>query len=271
MKELIIQDYNSGMNTVQLSEKYNIHQTTAYRWVKESGIKMRTKSEAKQSYNLNHKAFNNITENSAYWVGFLIADGCISISKEGLYSKRLGVNLQIKDLNHMQKLCDFLETEKERIIKGRSTGFGNNSIQCRLLISSDEICNNLITYGMNGLFSEPIQELCDSRDFWRGVVDGDGCINIHKNVMLLNILGGRFLVEKFKEYVLTCGIRVKQNKNIRVIYENIKTKHLKYTDKQTTSLVQFQLHGYEARNFAYHLYNGCETFLDRKCKLALGF
>ena len=74
---------------------------------------------------LNENVFDVIdTEEKAYWLGFMYADG--NISSEG---HRLEMNLGIKDVDHMEKFRKFLNLETEIKIAKQ---YGKGEMQCRL-------------------------------------------------------------------------------------------------------------------------------------------
>ena len=60
-------------------------------------------------YHVNINKFSKISsEESAYWLGFLYADGCMS------EDSRIGVMLKSSDKHHLEKLKDFLEWDNEK-------------------------------------------------------------------------------------------------------------------------------------------------------------
>ena len=62
-------------------------------------------------YTLNENFFETIdTEDKAYWLGFIYADGYITKSKTGQHN--LGIKLSIKDLAHLQKFALDIKTNK---------------------------------------------------------------------------------------------------------------------------------------------------------------
>jgi hypothetical protein len=66
-------------------------------------------------YHVNINKFSKIdSEESAYWLGFLYADGCMS------EESRIGVMLKASDKHHLEKLKNFLEWDKE--VKIRQNG-----------------------------------------------------------------------------------------------------------------------------------------------------
>jgi hypothetical protein len=42
----------------------------------------------KRIYTLNEKAFDQLTDEAAYWVGFLLADGCIYRDRSGALQRK---------------------------------------------------------------------------------------------------------------------------------------------------------------------------------------
>lgn len=154
--------------------------------------------------NVNEQAFDSIdTEEKAYWLGFIFADGNISKceytkrngkTKRGVY--RIEVSLMSSDLAHLQKLGTFLELKKEIPIS--QAAFRKE--RARLMFSSKLMWTVLNSYGCTPCKSLtltfPKVEVFKSKDlikhFIRGYVDGDGCIsylnNTHKS-MFLKLLG----------------------------------------------------------------------------------
>ncbi len=124
-----------------------------------------------RKYDLDQTAFDTITEESAYWIGFLYADGSVG---KGNGSYRISVSLKESDKEHLEKLCDFFKTPKQRVKHVPST----KSYQ--LVISSYILWKRLQDLGFNNKKSwnaKPPEELKNNRHFWRGVIDGDGSLN----------------------------------------------------------------------------------------------
>ena len=122
----------------------------------------------------NEKFFDAIdTEEKAYWLGFLYADG----SQNG---NQFQMCLKIDDKNHLEKFRNAIEAEhtvKEIIKKNHKAG-----IAALFQISSKYFCNSLQLCGCvkNKTFivKFPIIDSHLHRHFIRGVFDGDGTIGI---------------------------------------------------------------------------------------------
>ena len=97
-KEEIVRLYTEEkMSINQLHSTYGIHYNTVKKILKEYNISMRTRSESHTKDNRLSSIFSKIdSEEKAYWLGFLAADGCIS----GNY---IVITLQGKDIEHLEK------------------------------------------------------------------------------------------------------------------------------------------------------------------------
>lgn len=114
-----------------------------------------------------------MTEQDAYWIGFLLADGCV-YQPPGNRQRWLTVNLKGSDMHHLEKMAGFLG--------GRTYKQKNGSGYYRL--SSNDVCDWVESYGVVPRKTgkeEAHPELSNNRHFWRGVVDGDGCLRIRKS------------------------------------------------------------------------------------------
>lgn len=125
---------------------------------------------------VNDKFFNKIdSEIKAYWLGFLMADGCIVSKSKG--QKSLQLALKASDINHLEKFKKDIDSESiihTYFIKRY------NVYATRIFITSDVLCNDLIKLGCTErksltlkfpkLFKKYISH------FIRGYFDGDGSV-----------------------------------------------------------------------------------------------
>ena len=65
------------------------------------------------------KVFDNIDEEAAYWLGYLMADGCFTTTSRGT-AFRLMLECKIEDKEILEKFCEFLDIRKDRIRIGHN-------------------------------------------------------------------------------------------------------------------------------------------------------
>jgi len=131
----------------------------------------------------NENYFSNMSKNSLYWAGFLMADGCI-------YNGALKLALAEKDKDHIVKLQSDLQSSYA-MIKNISKNSKRNpnwkdSVCYHVSICSKQLTSDLETFGVipNKTFDSKITDLVKHsahiRHFCRGYFDGDGTISLHK-------------------------------------------------------------------------------------------
>ena len=173
-KESVIQEYlNTPLKqrcAKNLSEKYDIPSTTLLSWIKKKNITIYNKSHQTA---VDETVFDSIdTEEKAYWLGFIYADGCIHSNN------RIEVSLSSKDFNHIKKYAKFLGDEGYAKLTHHNT-------KCRVVFRSKHVYNVLNSYGcspkksLTVLFPKEsiFKHKCLIKDFIRGYVDGDGCLS----------------------------------------------------------------------------------------------
>lgn len=254
----IAQWYTEGVPVSTISEILGARKVAIYDALKRRGVSRRNKSEAARRYPVNNGFFDTVTEESAYTVGFLAADGCVSIRKDGR-EKTISVCLGNRDLNHLVKLASVLQP-------GKPVYRSDRYHQSTLSVASGDFVDRLIAYGVTPRKSHTLSisdELSHNRHFWRGMIDGDGCIRIVKSnhVTLLGekrtytspaivLYGSKRICEQFREFVS----RVAPGNNTTVC--------------SVSSIYSIQINGKYAISIMKELYNNSTLYLDRKKVLA---
>lgn len=235
LKDSVILEYKNGLKCKQISTKLNIDRRTVGKWLKEIGIKYSKCNKA----NINSTIFNNInTDQKAYWLGFIFADGYVS------KTFNFELSLAIKDLNHLEKFKKFLNFEGKIYID-------NKIGRCRLQFQDEEIVNSLKKIGCINkkslvlIFPEIKNELLSH--FIRGYFDGDGCINHPKNSITISIVGTFQFLNKIHEIV-------------NLPKDNIKHRNHRHSKEVFTNSIS----GNNARNFGKFIYNDSNIYLERK-------
>lgn len=233
--------YKSGLAVHTICEKLKMDRSTLRRVLLEKGI-LRTRSEAiqkgKSKAIINHDILDILTPEALYWIGFLYADGHIEKDRP-----RITVTLEKKDRRHLEKMIKFFGLG----LTLRELGSGH----FRVAFSSKKIYEKLIILGFNNRKTYaviPHEELKHSRDFWRGVVDGDGWI-YNKGIKSIGLCGHKNTLNEFLIYL---------NKN------NLDTKAMPNKVKKGNHLWQLEFHHTKSSKVANLLYKDSTVHLDRK-------
>lgn len=145
-----------------------IHYNTIKRIVESYGGEIRTIRNSRCQKGLNKDAFKVIdSEEKAYWLGFLCADGCV-------HNGYISINLQKRDIDHLEKFKSFLNFRG--II---ATETKNQKEYCRISIGNRTIYEDLMALGCTerkSLTLTPCEKVPEEFifDFIRGYWDGDG-------------------------------------------------------------------------------------------------
>lgn len=201
----------------------------------------------KNMYSYNEQVFQYITsEESAYWLGFLYADGCVHSGTR----KFVSLSISNKDREHLSKYRDFMCPEKpiEEQVK-------QNAV--RVTVGSKIIHESLVKAGCTPKKSLTLQappkglipeELV--RHFVRGYFDGDGSIAPTKKIYTVMTLTGTEHILNYcrDQFILAgagCRGKVRKDKNINAFrWKSESAPDLKI------------IYGY--------LYDGATIFLERK-------
>jgi len=158
---------------------------------------------------VNHEAFSTSTPEMEYWVGFLMADGCV-LDNDGTYVKyRLQLVLQAGDYAHVANFARFLGLSRKPLLAESSGTLPNGKKAhrqtCKLSVRSDRICEDLISHGVTPRKSATAKAsdyMAQSSHFWRGVLDGDGsiCMDKRNGSVCVEMLGSLSLMSQWCEF-----------------------------------------------------------------------
>lgn len=134
-----------------------------------------------EKYTYNRGYFDEIdTEEKAYWLGFIYADGCVTKTK---VNAELSIELNIKDFNHLKKFNKSIGGNVEVGTRDRFDERTKNTYNmCFIRVYSIEFVDGLLKHGVfpnkhNDIkFPELRKDLVNH--FIRGYFDGDGCISV---------------------------------------------------------------------------------------------
>ncbi len=188
-KKKLCEKYKQGKTVSYLVKKYKNPQYTIRNILVAENIKIQI---GRHCYAFNENYFSQpLDEHRSYWIGFIMADGCI-------YKNILQFNLHWKDRLHLEKF-------KEDIQANYPIYHIRNA--CRLMISSKKLCDSLAKFNIvprKSLIAKTPTNIPDNlmRHFWRGVFDGDGCITLNRKITLVILLdGSKNIIKNFIKFI----------------------------------------------------------------------
>ncbi len=197
-----------------------------------------------RKYQIKTDFFRTIdSEEKAYWLGFIFADGSIS-SEKG----RFAIAVAESDKDHLQKMNVTIGANKDLYYSDKNKSF-------RLTIDSIDIKKDLIALGAipNKTYSCCIPNLPDKfmNHFIRGYFDGDGCLTNTEAVPKFGMVGNIDFLTGVKNVLI---------KNIGL--SDLKFRHDKRHDERIVSL---EYGGrINAVLFGEYIYQDASVYLERK-------
>lgn len=174
-------DYKNGKSLRQIEKDYGISRQSVSKYLEEKGIKT-TKGNHYRIYYHDFKYFKDIdTEEKAYWLGFMFADGYILNNNKFYGEDCFGITLHSKDVVMLEKFKYCIQSTNPIA----DVSYNNRSLR-RILMSSQETVNDLISHGcvkQKSLILKPPIGVPDEliHHFIRGFFDGDGSIFYDKS------------------------------------------------------------------------------------------
>lgn len=209
-EEFIVKEYHdSSYGSTQLSSKFNVSRGAILRVLRRNDVSIKKPAEYRK-YDLDEDFFNKIdTEEKAYWLGFLYADGYVD--EKG---NTLRVNLAVVDWDHLEKLNHALKTT--RPIKNTLKRTSEKEYQgCYLAVTSKKLIEDLVSLGCyqgkSLTLKFPDKNIVPenlTHHFIRGYFDGDGCITSttsnrkysSRKLYKIKIVGTESFLEEIKKY-----------------------------------------------------------------------
>lgn len=204
--------YQAGETTPAIAKTLGVSRSTIIWTLKQYGISRRRRGSGRnyRRYLLNESAFDAVTPETSYWVGLLMADGCVYAER---YGYRIYLTLHQRDTAHLEAYKRFLGTDAPIAIgKDRCA---------RVSVSSRRIAERLISFGVVPAKSYVAEArgLENDRDFWRGVIDGDAHIRVRDDgYPVVYLVGSRPLMTQFHAFVKSVvpetAVQVKPHRSI---------------------------------------------------------
>lgn len=242
----IVSLYKNGESSVKIANRYGVSIGPIFRILDKHNVQIRHQKETSRRCLNNDNLFSDIDEYSAYWTGFLAADGC-------LIDKRNQINLCLceKDLEHIELFKEYIGGDYKIRYIPKTKAYS-------ITITDETAYNNLLDLGLTprkSLTLKITDVLASNRHFWRGFVDGDGCWNIGKanNKLRFTIgVGSKDILYQFYDFCRGINIPSKAKPSI------------------SSKKLNILCYGNVASEFlACELYNNSNICLKRKKEIVL--
>lgn len=216
----------------------------------------------KYPYMCDYHYFEEIdTEEKAYWLGFLTADGWINKSKK-TNAGVTGIELQYSDINHLKKFNksiggNYKITDRWRSCSISTKDKNKNNHMCCIRIFSSIMYNSLVNKGFSNSksydFHIPNIKNDLIRHYIRGYFDGDGCLCLTNNTFHISfITASQVLNDDIVKILKT---------------ENFNLTESSYISKFDTTMYKINIYRLQDKiNFLNWIYEDCNIYLDRKYK-----
>lgn len=243
-----------------VAKKFNVVGETLMRNLRQLGYSPITQRDPK----FNEHIFDSIdTEEKAYWLGFIYADGYISNSPISNDSDYIAYNFELglseKDYDHLVKFKNFLNCSKDiytdSTIKSLNGNEQKEYKRCRLCLTNQHFWNTLNKLGCTPNKTKkclfPQRSIFTKEkfiyDFIRGFIDGDGTLsygnNGSKKIPQLSILGTYEMLLGISHYL--------GHNSINKVSDTDVILNLKYNGNKAVYLESL-------------LYKNAKVYLDRK-------
>ena len=177
-KNKIIEAYKNNMSLREIEKEFKVLRATVSKFLEEQNIK-KIKGNHYRKYFHDFDFFENIdTEEKAYWLGFMFADGYI-VNNENRYGEdEFGLTLAEDSLDSIKKFKKSLRaTNPIRYDKSKEKG----QTSVKLVLRSQKTVNDLIDKGcvkQKSLILQPPKKVPEKllSHFIRGFFDGDGSL-----------------------------------------------------------------------------------------------
>lgn len=256
----IIQDYQKGKSIRQIERDYNVTRQSVAKYLEDIGVKT-TKGNHYRKYKHQYDFFKKInTEEKAYWLGFMFADGYIVDYSNRYGEDKFGITLHSKDIATLEQFKKSIKSTNP--ITDVSS---NGRTLHRILMSSQETVNDLISHGcvkQKSLILQPPVGVPEKliNHFIRGFFDGDGSIFIRKAEF-----------EKHKNWnIPSFDISITSTEDmVKWIADQVGFGKISKEQRREKTWYYRQSGNQKVKQFCDYIYKDATIFMERKYSLYL--
>jgi hypothetical protein len=251
LEEIIKSHHTASKSQKTIANLTGKSLSTIRRLMKKLGLSGRSKGA--RDYCINSTVFDKInTIEKAYWLGFLLADGCLAKSAGSYRAIRL--SLQDRDSKHLKEFAKFIGYDGKLYVN-LSKGHRRLSVVFNDVYLGKQLLKHGWLNYKQGVSSEILDMVPDDlfHSFVRGYFDGDGCISGQVRKQRKRKRWYANICCKFDKHLLELNTRIistggpeakikKRNKSYDIRYNNLSN----------------------VTHFYYYIYSGLGPKLDRK-------
>jgi hypothetical protein len=153
-------------------------------------------------HTINEDAFLDVNEKEcAYFYGWLLTDGCLKKTK---YAHNVSIEIGLKDVAILESLQSYIANGNTVRVRHRFDKRTDKTYSmCSYAFQYEPITSRLMSLGLSERKST--KELCPgvflyNRDFWRGVLEGDGYLSKLGSGTKMQICGSVELCNQWFDY-----------------------------------------------------------------------
>ena len=248
----IIEAYKNNMSLREIEKQFGVTRATVSKFLEAKGIKT-TKGNHYRKYFHDIDFFETIdTEEKAYWLGFMYADGYI-VNNENRYGEDdFGLSLAEDSIDSIEKFKKSIKATNP-ILYDDSKGIGQR--QVKIVCCSQKTVDDLIDKGVlknKSLILKPPTKIPQEliRHFIRGFFDGDGSLIRYQN--------------KNCAYI-AFGINFTTTYEMAIWLQSIVQMGSVFPEKRREATWYFSFGGnQQVLKFCHYMYDNASIWMDKK-------
>ena len=242
--------YRDGHSRNACAARFGAARMSVTKLLKASKIEVRSSPFACKAI-VNEAAFDDPEHNeaAAYWIGFLMGDGCVAVNKTSSY---VMLGLSVVDRKHVEAFRQFIGCSNPVAVQPAGK---RNGPMATFSVASNALVQSLRRFGVirHKTHVAKVIGLASNRHFWRGVVDADGWVGFARRRSTLHpslsLVGARPLINQFASFARS--------------FSDVTASVNPCRDSW-----QFCPRGHYAVQIIHHIYADCQIALPRKLKSA---
>ena len=201
---ILIERYQNGESARKICLDMPFAEDVALKVLRDFNVPIKTRKENRFSmgHTINENAFLDVNEKEcAYFYGWLLTDGCLTKTK---YSHNVSIEIGLKDRVILDSLQSYIANGNTVRVRHRFDKRTDKTYSmCSYAFQYEPITSRLMSLGLSERKS--MKEWCPevflfNRDFWRGVLEGDGYLSKLGSCTKMQICGSEEICNQWFDY-----------------------------------------------------------------------